>query len=108
MPFPIKQTILQDAATSTAAGVAAQGEQHLGHRFRMRCAAGTCTIQLESSNDGTTFDGLETVSMTADTDEIREVTGPHFELRARISAISGATVTVVLEQYFDQSKGATL
>lgn len=108
MSFPIKSTTLQDAATTTGNGTAANGEDHLGHRFRVRCSGGTATVVLESSDDGATYDELESLSMTAGTNELREVTGPHLSLRARISAISGATVTVILEQYFDQPTGATL
>ncbi len=108
MAFIIKSTTLQDAATATGNGTAAPGDMHLGHRFRVRCTGGTATVILESSDDGTNFDELESLSMTAGTNELREVTGPHYELRARISAISGATVTAKIEQYYDEPQGATL
>ncbi len=108
MAFPIKVTTLQNAATGTGNGTAASGRKHIGHRFRIRCAGGTATVELESSDDGSTFDGLETVSLTTGTNELREVTGPHYQLRARISAISGATVTVKLEQYYADPSGAVL
>lgn len=106
--FPIKSTTLQNAATSTANGVAATGDTHLAHRYRVRCAGGTATVVLESSDDGSTFDELESLSMTDGSNEIREVTGPHKLLRARISAISGATVTVKIEQYYSSPAGAVL
>ena len=108
MAFQLKSTTLQDGATATGNGTAASGRKYIGHRFRIRCTGGTATVELESSDDGTTFDGLESVSLTAGTDEVREVTGPHHELRARISAISGATVTVKLEQYYSDPRGAVL
>jgi hypothetical protein len=108
MAFPIKVSTLQDGATTTGNGTAASGEAHIAHRFRVRCAGGTATVVIESTDDGSTFDELESLSMTAGTNEVREVTGPHVELRARISAISGATVDVVLEQYYSEPKGAAL
>ena len=108
MAFQIKTTTIQDGATATGNGTAASGTAHIGHRFRIRCAGGTATVIIESSDDGSTFDELESVSMTAGSNEVREVTGPHAELRARISAISGATVDVVLEQYYSEPRGAAL
>lgn len=106
--IPIKLTTLQNAATSTGNGTAAMGDTHLAHRFRVRCTGGTATVVLESTDDNATYDELESLSMTDGSNEIREVTGPHVELRARISAISGATVTVKLEQYYSNPAGATL
>lgn len=108
MAFTIKSSTLQDGATATGNGIDVSGENHLAHRFRVRCTGGTATVNLESSDDSTNYDELEALSMTAGSNEIREVTGPHLRLRARISAISGATVDVVLEQYYDTPKGATL
>lgn len=108
MAFTIKTTTIQDGATATGNGTAVSGESHIGHRYRVRCTGGTATVVLESSDDGTTFDELESLSMTAGTNELREVTGPHHTLRARISAISGATVTVKIEQYYDKPDGAAL
>ena len=108
MAFQIKRSTLQDGATATGNGTEANGEGHIAHRFRVRCAGGTATVNLASSDDGTNYDELEALSMTAGSNEIREVTGPHVFLRARISAISGATVDCILEQYYDQPAGATL
>ena len=108
MAFTISTSTLQDGATATGNGTAIDGESHIGHRFRVRCTGGTATVNLESSDDGTNYDELEALSMTAGSNEIREVTGPHKSLRARISAISGATVTVKVEQYYDRPQGAAL
>lgn len=108
MAFTIKSSTLQDGATGTGNGTAVDGDSHIGHRYRVRCTGGTATVVLESSDDGSTFDILESLSMTAGTNEVREVTGPHAKLRARISAISGATVNVKLEQYYDRPEGAAL
>lgn len=108
MAYPIKTTTLQNAATATGAGTAIAANKHIGHRFRLRCSGGTATVIIESSIDGTDFDELETLSMTAGANEIREVSGPHYFLRARISAISAATVTVIAEQYYSDPSGAAL
>lgn len=108
MAYPIKSSTLQSSATTTGNGTDISGESHIGHRFRVRCSGGTATVVLESSNDGSTYDELESLSMTAGTNEIREITGPHVRLRARISAISGATVNALCEQYYDDVRGASL
>jgi hypothetical protein len=106
--FPIKSTALQSDATTTGNGTDISGEQHLAHRFRVRSAGGTATVVLESSDDGSTWDELESLSMTAGSNEMREVSGPHLRLRARISAISGATINVICEQYYSDPRGAVL
>ena len=107
MGFPIERTQLHSNATTAVNGTDVDGQGHLLHRFRIRCAGGTATIAIETSDDSSNFDLAASVDLTADTNEIREVTGPHQRLRARISAISGATVNVILEQCY-HSPGAAL
>lgn len=108
MAFTIQTTTLQDAVTATGTGTTVDGKSHLGHRFRVRCTGGSATVALQAKQ-GSAWDTLEDLSFTGGGTELREVTGPYEELRANVTAISGgATVTVVLEQYYDTPRGATL